>query len=130
VSFQELRKGLETLVKGDETTNGEMQRYLRTYAYDTFSHIQRSIDLNIADTYGLNSFVYFGDVIKDTREFCLQRVNQVFTREDLESWQGENLAGKNDDVPVEISLGGYNCRHKLNWIPDEAAEFLREENEG
>jgi hypothetical protein len=134
VSFQELRKGLETLVKGDETTNGEMQRYLRTYAYDTFSHIQRSIDLNIADTYGLNSFVYFGDVIKDTRAFCgggdgfENKVGKVFTREDLESWQDQEWAGKNDDVPVEISLGGYNCRHKLNWIPDEAAEFLREEN--
>jgi hypothetical protein len=125
-SFQEMRKGLETLVKGDETVNGAMQKYLRTYAYDSFSNIQRSIDLNIADTYQLNSFIYSGDIIKDTREFCAERVNGVFTREDLESWQDQDWAGKNEDVPVEISLGGYNCRHTLMWIPDEAVDYFKE----
>ena len=126
VSFKDLRTGLETLVKGDETVNGEMVRYLRTYAYDTFSNVQRSIDLNIADTYQLNSFIYSGDVIKDSREFCIERVNGVFTREDLEQWSGQDWAGKNWDVPVEISLGGYNCRHTLMWIPDEAVPYFEE----
>jgi hypothetical protein len=125
-SFKDLRSGLETLVKGDETTNGAMQQYLRTYAYDSFSNVQRSVDLNIADTYQLNSFIYSGDIIKDTREFCREKVNGVFTREDLESWQGQEWAGKNDDVPVEISLGGYNCRHTLMWIPDEAVDYFKE----
>lgn len=119
-SFADLREGLGTLIKGDETVNGEMQRYLRTYAYDTFAQTQRAVDLNIADTYGFNSFVYSGDIIKDTREFCAERAGGVFSREELEEWQTLDWQGKNPDVPVEISLGGYNCRHTLMWIPDEA----------
>jgi hypothetical protein len=124
-SFKEMRKGLETLVKGDETVNGEMVRYLRTYAYDSFSNTQRAIDLNIADTYGLNSFIYSGDIIKDSREFCIERVHGVYTRDDLAEWEGQEWAGKNPDVPVEISLGGYNCRHTLMWIPDEAVDYFK-----
>lgn len=123
-SFADLREGLGTLIKGDETVNGEMQRYLRTYAYDTFAQTQRAVDLNIADTYGFNSFVYSGDIIKDTREFCAERAGGVFSREELEEWQTLDWQGKNPDVPVEISLGGYNCRHTLMWIPDEAKEVL------
>jgi hypothetical protein len=134
-SFKEMRKGLETMIKGDETVNGEMVRYLRTYAYDSFSNVQRSIDLNIADTYGLNSFVYSGDIIKDTRAFCgggdgfENKVGQVFTRDDLAEWESQDWAGKNPDVPVEISLGGYNCRHTLMWIPDEAVDYFKEGGE-
>lgn len=123
-SFSDLREGLGTLIKGDETVNGEMQRYLRTYAYDTFAQTQRAVDLNIADTYGFNSFVYSGDIIKDTREFCAERAGGVFSREELEEWETMDWQGKNPDVPVSISLGGYNCRHTLMWIPDEAKEVL------
>jgi len=126
-SFDDLKSGLETLVKGDETVNGAMEQYLRTYAYDTFSNVQRSIDLNIADTYGLTSFVYSGDIIRSTRDWCAEKVNGVFTRDDLEAWATEDWAGKNWDVPVEISLGGYNCRHNLMWIPDEAVSYLEPE---
>lgn len=126
-SFADLREGLGTLIKGDETVNGEMQRYLRAYAYDTFAQTQRAVDLNIADTYGFNSFVYSGDIIKDTREFCAERAGGVFSREELEEWQTLDWQGKNPDVPVEISLGGYNCRHTLMWIPDEAKDKMGDE---
>lgn len=126
-SFADLREGLGTLIKGDETVNGEMQRYLRTYAYDTFAQTQRAVDLNIADTYGFNSFVYSGDIIKDTREFCAERAGGVFSREELEEWETMDWQGKNPDVPVSISLGGYNCRHTLMWIPDEAKDKIGDE---
>ena len=107
-------------------TKPRTEQYLRTYAYDTFSNVQRSFDLNIADTYQFNSFIYSGDIIKDSREFCIERVNGVYTRDDLAEWSTMDWAGKNWDVPVEISLGGYNCRHTLMWIPDEAVEYFKE----
>ena len=125
-SFRDLKNSLQTLVEGDETTNGAMQQYLRTYAYDTFSNVQRAVDLNIADTYQFNSFIYSGDIIKDTREFCAERINGIFTRDDLAEWSTMDWKGKNWDVPVEISLGGYNCRHTLMWIPDEAVEYFND----
>jgi hypothetical protein len=126
-SFKDLKSSLQTLVEGDPTTEGSMQQYLRTYAYDTFSNVQRSVDLNIADTYGFNSFIYQGDVIATSRDFCIEKVGQVFTRDDLAEWEGQDWPGKNPDVPVEISLGGYNCRHTLMWIPDEAVDYFKEE---
>jgi len=126
IGFTDFKKGLEELVKGKEEVNGSMQRYMRTYAYDTFSQVQGAIDNNIADTYGLNSFIYMGDVIKDSREFCIERVMGVYTRDDIEEWRDMDWAGKNWDVPFEESRGGYNCRHTLMWIPDEATEYFNE----
>ena len=123
-SFTDLKKSLETLVQGDETTNGAMQQYLRTYAYDTFSNVQAAIDLNIADTYKFNWFTYSGDIIKTTRPFCRDHLNGVYNREDIARFQQEDWAGKNWDVPFEISRGGYNCRHQLMWIPEEAVAYL------
>ena len=123
-SFTDLKKSLETLVRGDETTNGAMQQYLRTYAYDTFSNVQAAIDLNIADTYKFNWFTYSGDIIKTTRPFCRDHLNGVYNREDIARFQEEDWAGKNWDVPFEISRGGYNCRHQLMWIPEEAVAYL------
>ena len=82
-SFTDLKKSLETLVRGDETTNGAMQQYLRTYAYDTFSNVQAAIDLNIADTYKFNWFTYSGDIIPTTRPFCRDHLNGVYNREDI-----------------------------------------------
>ena len=126
-SFKDLKANLQTLVEGDPTTEGSMQQYLRTYAYDTFSNVQRAVDLNIADTYQFNSFIYQGDVIATSRDFCIEKVGQVFTRDDLAEWEGQDWPGKNPDVPVEISLGGYNCRHTLMWIPDEAVSYFEEQ---
>lgn len=127
ISFTEMKKGLEELVKGSEEVNGSMTRYLRTYAYDTFSQVQGAIDNNIADTYDFNTFIYMGDVIGTTREFCAERAGGIYTRDDIEEWRDMEWQGKNWDVPFEESKGGYNCRHNLMWIPDEGAEYFVEE---
>lgn len=125
-SFSKLKGDLETLIVGNEEVNGAMEKYLRTYAYDTFSTVQRSIDLNVADTYGLTCFVYEGGLIKDSRQFCIDHLGQVICQDEIEAIEAQDWQGKNPDVPFVISLGGYNCRHTAMWIPDEAKEYFQE----
>lgn len=125
-SFAKLKTDLETIVKGSDEVEGAMVKYLRTYAYDTFSHVQQAINLNIADNYGLNCFVYEGNIIKDSREFCREHLGQIICRDEFEALEAQDWQGKNSDVPFEISLGGYNCRHSAMWIPDEAKDYFNE----
>ena len=124
--FKELKSGLDELVNGSAEVDGAMTQYLRTYAYDTFSHVQGAIDNQIADTYGFNSFIYQGDVIATTREFCAERAGGVYNRDDIAEWEGMDWAGKDWTLPFEQSKGGYNCRHNLRWIPDEAVDYFKE----
>lgn len=128
-SFSKLKNDLSDVILGTDDTNGAMTKYLRTYAYDTFSVVQRTIDLNMADTYGMNCFVYEGNLIKDSREFCIEHLGQVICRDQFEEFEAMDWAGKNPDVPFEVSLGGYNCRHTAMWIPDEAKSYFEKQTE-
>jgi hypothetical protein len=50
-------------------------------------------------------FLYVGPVDGKTRDFCLERVGQVFTRAEIDEMDNEQLGD------VFLTGGGYNCRH-------------------
>jgi len=67
-----------------------------------------------ADELGLTSYVYYGSIIRDSRDFCVEHVGQIFTEEQArELWQND-WQGKSGSDPF-IDRGGYNCRH--SWQP-------------
>lgn len=123
--FSELNKTMREAVVGSPEVDGTMERYFRTYVYDTFSGVQSAYDNYVAGATGMNSFIYAGTVIKSTRQFCMDHVGGVFTRKDIAEWQTQDWAGKNPDVPFEVARGGYNCRHDLRWIPDELVKEFK-----
>ena len=67
-----------------------------------------------ADELGLTSYVYYGSIIRDSRDFCVEHANKIFTEEEARQlWQNE-WQGKSGSDPF-IDRGGYNCRH--HWQP-------------
>jgi hypothetical protein len=67
-----------------------------------------------ADELGLTHYIYYGTIIRDSRDFCVEHVNKVFTEEEArELWQKE-WEGKSGNDPF-LDRGGYNCRH--HWQP-------------
>ncbi len=74
---------------------------------------------HFAKKYGYNKFRYEGGLIADSREFCIERDGHEFTREQGESWNELEWAGKMYGVDFFVQMGGYNCRHWLNWLKDE-----------
>ena len=85
-----------------------------------------------------NAFFYQGTEIKTTRDFCKVRKGKVITREEALTWgtssdelggytnkaQGQ-FNGKNANYNPLVDIGGHNCRHHLDWIPNELAVQLR-----
>ena len=67
-----------------------------------------------ADEVGLTSYIYYGTIIRDSRDFCVEHVNKIFTEEEArELWQ-RDWQGKSGSDPF-LDRGGYNCRH--HWQP-------------
>ena len=67
-----------------------------------------------ADQIGLTSFIYYGSIIRDSRDFCVEHANKIFTEEEARDlWQSE-WQGKSGSDPF-LDRGGYNCRH--HWQP-------------
>ena len=67
-----------------------------------------------ADELGLTSYVYYGSVIRDSRDFCVEHANQVFTEEEARALWQQDWQGKSGSDPF-LDRGGYNCRH--HWQP-------------
>jgi hypothetical protein len=67
-----------------------------------------------ADELGLTSFVYYGSIIRDSRDFCVEHADQVFTEEEARALWQQDWQGKSGSDPF-LDRGGYNCRH--HWQP-------------
>lgn len=91
-----------------------MRRYATQMANDSLAQYSASLTRSTANEAGITNFQYYGDVIADSREFCINNVGKVFTEEEIQrKWEG-SWAGKAPGDPF-IVRGGYNCRH--HWLP-------------
>ncbi len=107
---------------------GMLERHWRTNSFDLYQRIDRTANLVYADRLGLDYAIYSGTLEEDSRPFCIARVNKVFSRPEIKSWENLNFQGK-PKVGYDpfVDCGGHNCRHTLSWISDEIAEHLRPE---
>lgn len=126
--FKEFNKGFKDIIKGSkDKANGLLERYHRQYTYDTLNQVDSAESNYFADELGLNFFVYEGTLIKESREFCIKRVEKVYHRIETEDWKNDpDLIDKKtkDAYNPLIERGRYNCRHTIRWITDERAEKL------
>ncbi len=91
-----------------------MRRYATQMANDSLAQYSASITKATANEAGVTKFKYYGDVIRDSRQFCRDHVGKTFTEDEINDiWQG-SWAGKAPGDPF-IVRGGYNCRH--HWLP-------------
>lgn len=66
---------------------------------------------------GLKRFRYTGTLVSESRDFCIQNVDRVFTEEQAKQlWSSSSWSGKRSGDPFVVR-GGHNCRHF--WIPVE-----------
>lgn len=93
-----------------------LSRFYRRYAYDAVAQLMNTLGNYIAKQHGLNKFLYEGGIVKDSRDFCVARAGQEFTREEGESWNGLTWRGKIPHVDFFVQCGGYNCLHSITWI--------------
>lgn len=123
--YQETKKILSDFVTGNEETGGvgAMKKYYRNFVYDTFSQIDRTSGKLYADKLQLNYAIYEGGLVEKSRKFCIDRNGKVFTREEIAEFDPPEA--KPPGYNPFFDLGGYGCRHHLNWIPDAVAFALR-----
>jgi hypothetical protein len=105
---------------------GLLENHWRTNSFDLYQRIDRTINLLLAERLGYRHAIYSGTLMLDSRPFCRERVNKVFEREAIESWEDLEFAGRPKIGYNPLTdCGGYNCRHHLSWISEELAESLK-----
>lgn len=105
---------LRTVYAADRAGNN-LRRYAYQIAQDSIMQHSARIAMKTAEKVGADRFQYFGDIIGDSRPWCIQHANRTMTRAAIEElWSENNWKGKAPGDPF-IVRGGYNCRH--HWVP-------------
>jgi hypothetical protein len=123
--YFDTKKALQLHIEGNRKQTGTLQRYYRNFAYDTFSVADRTASKTFADKLKFNYAIYEGGLVKDSRDFCRKHNGKVYSREEIAAFDPKEARPPGYDPFVD--LGGYACRHHLNWIPDEIAFAMRPE---
>jgi hypothetical protein len=115
---------LQEQIQGKEDKFGLVKYYHYQNGYDEFQAYSRTLDEDYSKALELNYAIYAGGEMKTTRQFCTERNGNVYNRETILSWDDEEWQGKKPNNNILIDLGGYNCRHDLDWISFNLAKRL------
>ncbi len=146
VKTKDFIKGLNDIIVGIEDKPGGIQKQIDRFAHDLFMQYDSAINNVMAVELDMNSFVYQAGIIETTRDFCAAHDSKVWTRDEAALWpqwtpsQGDYPAGyvikqkDPDEIPSYINYpgyaplidrGGFRCRHRIAWIPEELADIYR-----
>jgi len=113
--------------RGNSDEYGKLKQYYRNYTYDLYSQIDRGTALTFADELKFEFAVYEGGLIETSRKFCKEHNGKVYHKTEIQEFKLEEAIPPNYNPFVD--LGGYGCRHHLNWIPNTLAFFMRSDAE-
>lgn len=122
--WQQTKKDVETFIEGkDEKSLGALQKYYRNYTYDLYSQIDRATAKTYADDLKFEFAIYEGGLIETSRPFCEEHNGNVYHISEITKFDPPTAKQPNYN-PI-TDLGGYACRHHLNYIPNALALALR-----
>lgn len=122
-----LREGDYKGVKGRS-----LETYSRVYAQDSLMQYYSTIQKKKSKDAGLKHFLYYGNLMADSRPFCASIVGKVFTEKQINAMNKLDWTGKSGDI--WIHRGGYSCRHswvsvKPDWIEEKDLKAFESEKE-
>ncbi len=100
----------QLLIGGTDKAGRSMAQHAKTITQTRYMEADAAITLQAADNIGADKFRYSGSLIKDSRPWCKEHVDKIYTRKEIEEWRDRSWAGKKEGDPF-ITRGGYNCRH-------------------
>ena len=122
--WADAKRNLQTLIDGDKDGSlGALQKYHRNFAYDLFSQVDRATAKTYADDLKFEFAIYEGGLIETSREFCKKHNGNVYHKSEIMEFDPK--VAKQPNYNPFTDLGGYGCRHTLNWIPNSLAFIMR-----
>lgn len=102
----------QLLIGGTDKAGRSMASHAKTITSDRYMEADRTITLQAAENIGAEHFRYSGSLIKDSRQWCVDHVDKIYTKEEIDGWRDITWKGKKSGDPFVV-LGGYGCRHYL-----------------
>jgi hypothetical protein len=131
-TLKEFSKSIRDYVKGVEKDGGAVNKFFKSrqsgYAYDLLNKVAEIKNEEFREQLDLKYFIYVGDIIQDSRAFCIKKAGKVFAVVEADrEWSGDpDLIGKGTGIPYtpRIDRGRWNCRHRIRYISNELAKQI------
>jgi len=116
-TLENLREEISSSLTGRLSKRGRpMQQYADLWANESNMNLFQTVNNKKAADAGLDSFLYSGTIIKNTRDFCRQRVGKVYKKKEIDTW---TFYWKGKSGAAWTNRGGWNCRHHWQAVdPD------------
>lgn len=121
--YKDTLQAVKAFIDGNKDTAGILEKYHRNFVYDTYSQVDRATAQVFADKLGMDYAIYEGGLIKTSRKFCKEHNGNVYTRAEIAEFDPPEAKPPNYNPFTD--LGGYGCRHHLNWISRSVAIAFR-----
>jgi len=115
-SYAGMVQQVKDYVVGNTDHEGKLLRYSKQITQDAINNYSRAYQNSVGTSLGLVFYQYVGGIIKDSREFCRDRVNGYFHYLEVESWAKLEWQGKNaltTKSSIFVLAGGWSCGHQL-----------------
>lgn len=120
--FENAKKQFQTLIDGNKDTLGAFEKHQRNFAFDLYSQIDRATSDTIRADLGFVFAIYEGGLIETSREFCNDHNGNIYHISEIKEFDPKEAKPPNYN-PI-TDLGGYGCRHHLNWISTALAKAM------
>ena len=117
----ELEDNLMQLMFGNDGNGGIIDANVSRIARDSVFQYNRDYLNAISAGIDIEYYLYAGSEIKSSRQFCKDRNDEVWSKEEVISWNKLDWQGKKEGN-IFSNVGGYNCRHRLLPYPAELVE--------
>jgi hypothetical protein len=108
-------RNIKPIFKSSKKSRSTLSKYYLKFAYEPIMHILSTTSYRLAKKYGYTHFAYSGGLVEKSRSFCIERNGNTYTLEEGKSWNNLDWNGKIDGLDFFIQIGGYNCRHYLEF---------------
>lgn len=121
----QFRKELKKYLRSNGASLGVIEKHFNTHLYDAYSQFDAIASDEFRKELGYEAARYQGGIIKTSRDFCIERNNEIYHEIEIEEWKKLEFDGKPENYDPIRDRGGYNCRHFFDWIPEQYALILR-----
>ena len=103
-----------------------LAQYSRLYARDMIMNYHNDVMMQKANDLGMDLFMYIGTLMSGSRDFCVRRVGNSYTKKEINSWK---FKWRGKSGPALTHRGGYNCRHhwqpvRKEWLSDNDQSMI------
>jgi len=120
--FENAKKQIKTLIDGNKDSMGALEKHHKNFAFDLYSQIDRATSDVIRNDLGFEFAIYEGGIIETSRIFCEEHDGKIFHISEIKKFNPKEAKPPNYN-PI-TDLGGYGCRHHLNWISKALAKAM------